>query len=132
MNLTTTLTKIYKHAPCDIGFEILIRNTTGSEEFSDGKQYEESIARQFAHLTDEEKNKEITLLDILDSNGVEDAFWALRCWGYKDYCLLLADVAESVLHIWEEEYPDDDRTRRCIEGIRLFHAVKLTGKELER
>ena len=74
---------------------------------------------------------EVSILQILEINGVEDAFWALRTQKYKDYCLVLADIAESVLHIFEEEYPDDKRPRRTIQAIRDYKAGKISKKELE-
>ena len=40
----------------------------------------------------------VTPLDILGTVGIKDAMWALRAFAYKDYCLLLADIAEGV---WE-------------------------------
>jgi len=36
---------------------------------------------------------EVSLIQILESNGIQDAVWALRCFDYTDYCLFLADVA---------------------------------------
>jgi len=132
MNLTTTLTEIFKQHMTKASFATLIFNITGNENFSNGKQHEKSIESQFNLLSYEEKNKEVSLLDILESNGIADAFWALQCWGFDDYCLLLADVTESVLHIWEKEYPDDDRPRKYIEGIRLFYDEKITAERLNK
>jgi len=75
-------------------------------------------------------NKEVTILEILEHNGVRDAFWALRTQEYKDYCLILADIAESVLHIFEEKYPDDKRPREAVNAIRLWSDEKITNQEL--
>ena len=74
--------------------------------------------------------EEISILEILESNGIEDAVNALQTLPYKDYCLFNADVAENVLHMFEEEFPDDKRPRNLIEGIRLYHAGKITKDEL--
>lgn len=79
-----------------------------------------------------DKDAKVTLLQILDSNGVRDAFWALRCWDYKIYCDLLADVAESVLHIFEERYPNNKRPRQAIDGIRKFKRGEITLEELRK
>ncbi len=46
--------------------------------------------------------------------------------------MLLANVAESVLYIFEERYPSDKRPRLAIEGIRDWHAGKITSEELAR
>jgi len=35
-------------------------------------------------------NKEISILEILNHNGVKDAYWALRTQDYRDFCLILA------------------------------------------
>ena len=73
---------------------------------------------------------EVSILEILDCNGVKDAFWALRTQKYEDYCLILADVAESVLHIYENKYPTDERPRLAIQGIRDYKAGLISIKEL--
>ena len=72
----------------------------------------------------------VSILEILNTNGVEDAFWALRTQKYEDYCLILADVAESVLHIYENKYPTDERPRLAIQGIRDYKAGLISIKEL--
>ena len=74
---------------------------------------------------------EVSILQILESNGVEDAFWALRTQDYKDYCLILADIAESVLDIAEEKFPKDVRPRKGIQGIRDYKDGKISIKELK-
>ena len=66
------------------------------------------------------KDTPITLLQILDINGLDDALWALRaCDDAEKFSRLLAcDYAEHVLHIFETQYPDDDRLRKAIEVSR--------------
>jgi len=73
---------------------------------------------------------EVTPIDILKYIGIKDAIWCLYAFKYRDYCLFLADVAESVLHIFEDEYPNDNRPRKAIEGIRLYHTGKVDKDEL--
>ena len=51
--------------------------------------------------------------------------------GGKIRYLLYADIAESVLHIFENKFPDDKQPRNAIEGIRKFVAGIITEKELE-
>jgi hypothetical protein len=111
--LTTTLNEILMHEPCGIdsggktGFSLLLKNL--------GKT-----------VPDDEP---LTVMQILESNGIEDAVWSLQCFDYRDYCLFLADVAESVLHIYEAEY-DNPAPRLAIQGIRDYHSGKITKKEL--
>jgi hypothetical protein len=65
----------------------------------------------------------INLLRILELNGIYDCIWSLRateqnCETIKR--LFAADCAESVLHIYEDQYPGDDRPRLAIEAARRF------------
>ena len=82
------------------------------------------------HLGTDNLDTEVTVLQILEICGIKDAVYALKTQNYKDYCLFLADVAESVLYIFEKEYPDDQRPRKCIEGVRLWYNGKITDEEL--
>ncbi len=62
----------------------------------------------------------ITLLQILDINGLDDALWALRaCDDAEVFSRLLAcDYAEHVLHLFEAQCPGDDRPHKAIEVAR--------------
>ena len=65
----------------------------------------------------------IALTTILDSNGLDDALWALRatttnCDRFAR--LLTADFAEQVLPIWTAAYPTDNRIELCIQAARNF------------
>ena len=65
----------------------------------------------------------INVLTILEHNGLEDAIWALRATlqsSDKVCRLFSADCAESVLHIFEDEQPDDMRPRNTIQAARDF------------
>ena len=123
--MKTTLREIYGHIPCSDGFAQLIYSVTGRKEFPGT-----GISDQFSLLTEDEKNREIGLIEILEYNGIAHAVWALRCFEYRDYCLFLAEVAESVLPIFEAEHPDDDRPRKAIEAVRDFHYGKISPEEL--
>src|SRR5690606_40470249 len=68
---------------------------------------------------------------ILESNGIKDAVWSLNVLAYKERCLFQADVAESVLHIFEAKYPDDSRPRKAIKAIRDYHAGLISRNELD-
>lgn len=76
-------------------------------------------------------NTPVSLEHILNSNGIRDAVWALRFFEYKEYCLFLADVAESVLPLFEKEHKNDDSPRKLIQLIRDYHADKVSKTELE-
>ena len=112
--MKTTLRKIWSHDPCG--------KTTGSNRGWD---------QLTKNLGTHDADTEVTLMQILRSNGIEDAIWALRCFDYIDYCLFLADIAESVLDIFEKHTGyKDNSARRCIGGIHLFHDGLITVDEL--
>ena len=106
--MKTTLNIIKSHHPCPDGWAKLLKSLGKT------KADDEPVSLEY----------------ILNSNGIQDAVWALRCFDYKEYCLFLSDVAESVLPIFEDKYPDDKRPRKCIEGIRLYHAGEIGLSEL--
>lgn len=102
-NITTILGAIKYHNPCEYGWKKLCK-TLGT--------------------TDPET--EVTLSQILDSNGVQDAFWALRCWDYRKCCLLIADVIDTPAI----------RNHSCVavsempDIIRGWHAGMITDDQL--
>ena len=76
-------------------------------------------------------NEPIELKYILDTLGLDDAVWSLRSIdANRDVRLFACDCAESVLHIFEESYPNDKRPRKTIEISRLFADGKATREEL--
>jgi len=79
-----------------------------------------------------DQDKEIKIMEILGEMefDAENAFWALKTQEYKDICLLYAEIAESVLSIFEAIYPNDLAPRNAIDGIRLWHSGKITDEEL--
>jgi hypothetical protein len=81
----------------------------------------------------EADDEELTIKQILDSNGVKDAIWALQTVkGHdKEIRMFDCDCAEMVLSIFEKHYPNDDRPRRAIEVSRMFINGDATGKELD-
>lgn len=74
-------------------------------------------------------DKPLDLMYILESNGIKDAVWALRCFEYRDYCLFLADIAESVLPIYEAKNTSL-APRKAIQAIRDYEAGLITKDEL--
>jgi len=106
--LTTTLNEIKDYSPCAEGWTKLLRSLDKTKADDDP----------------------LDIIYILESNGIEDAIWCLRCFNYKDYCLFLADVAESVLPLSEAKHPGDQRPRETIEIIRAYKRGEVTKEEL--
>lgn len=108
---TTTLNEIKRHNPCESGWKKLTKNLGGIRKYG--------------------KDTPVTLLQILDSNGLNDALWALRACNDERFARLLAcDYAEHILHIFESRYPDDKRPRRAIEVSRRCADGLATEDEL--
>jgi hypothetical protein len=100
----TTLNKIRKHSPCEDGWTKLLSSL--------GKTKADNVRLSYKH--------------ILEINGFEDALWTLKT--HKDenkVRLFAADIAERVLHIFEEKRPDDDRPRKAIQAARDFANGKI-------
>src|SRR5690554_5884207 len=108
--MNTTLNEIKKHHPCSEGWEKLLSSL--------GKTKADDEPLPFKH--------------ILDSNGIEDALWALCVLPFKDQALFRADIAESVLHNFETKYPSDTRPRQAIEALRLFARGAIGKKDLNK
>ena len=81
------------------------------------------LAKALGGITKYGKDTPIDLLTILETNGVNDCLWALQATtedASRITELIIADVAESVLHIYEREYPTDKRVRECIQARRAY------------
>ena len=70
-NFTVTLAALRKEGACINGYNKVVRAVQG-REFSDGDHGRETYIR-FAH------KDPIPLILIVESNGLDDALWALRC-----------------------------------------------------
>jgi hypothetical protein len=96
-NAITTLNEIRAHAPCQDGWEKLLK-----------------------HLVKTKADDEpLHLLTILESNGFGDATWCLRADSldrlsrhFQAWC------ADQVLHLFETEHPNDARVRNQIAMLR--------------
>lgn len=98
--MKTTLNKIREHNPCEYSWKKLLK-----------------------HLNKTEADDEpLEIKTILDSNGIQDAVWALRAVdGHdRDIRLFIYDCAESVLHLFEKEFANDYRPREAIDTSRRF------------
>ena len=95
---TVSLNSILAQDPCDEGLE--------------------AFEEKFGHL---DPDAPVPLLACLESNSVPAVIWALRAV-QQDIStiipLIAADFAESVLHLFEENFPNDDRPRKAIEAAR--------------
>ena len=67
-------------------------------------------------------NNEITIFKLLEVLPFKDFGWWLRnCKMTKKQIVIISILcAESVLHIYEKEYPNDSRVRDCIEATKKY------------
>jgi hypothetical protein len=111
MKITTTLNRIKENKPCSDGWTKLLTflNKTKADD------------------------EELDLLTILESNGVQDCLWAFKCTDNYDsiYRHIAADFAESVLYIFEKEYPNDNRPRLSIQAAKDYADGKINKEELD-
>ncbi len=112
MSIFTTLNKIREHSPCSTGWSKLLKSLDKT------------------HADDEP----LALEHILDSNGLDDALWALRAVkGHdKDLRLFACQCARLVLPIFEEKYPEDDRPRKAIKAAESFALGQIDKAELAK
>ncbi len=108
-NSTTTLKRIREGSP-------------GS-----GRACEEGYAKLLKTLGKTKADDEpVTLLQVLDSNGFDDALWVLS-YAMPDDRLarhFQAWCAEQVLHLFEAEFPNDTRVRDQIAMLRNDDATE--------
>jgi hypothetical protein len=109
--MQTTLIKIKEQSPCKEGWIKLLTFLNKIE-------------------ADDEP---LELKTILESNGTSDTIWVLRT--VEDYDkeirLMAADFTESVLHIFEEKYPEDNRPRKAINAARDFANGLIIAEQLD-
>ena len=100
--MQTTLNKIKQHNPCSEGWVKLLKFLNKT-------------------IADDEP---LELTTILESNGLDDALWALRAVDGKDkeIRLMACDFAESVVHLTNDErcYKAIDVSRRYANGEVSF------------
>lgn len=115
--LKTTFEKIRKAKPCSTGWNQLLSY----------------------HNKDMDMNREISLVDILKSNGIDDAIWAVKhIHDYKDYCLFMVELAENTLPYFKEADPNNPLLEQILESIKDYHRgnkpysqIKLAGDNLK-
>ena len=115
--ITTTLKAIRQHRPCGLehgstnGYQKLVKFL--------GKDYGDETPIRFSQIT--------------ESNGADDAYWCSRALPEEydnEVRLLLVDVAERVLPIYEARYPDCKKPRQAIEAARAFARGEISKEEL--
>lgn len=105
MTLTTTLNQIRAHHPCAGGWEKLLK-----------------------HLGKTKADDEpISLLTILDSNGLDDALWSLRAFegGDRDIRLFAVWCARQVQHLVA-----DERSVKVLDDAEQFANGLCSEEEL--
>ena len=110
MAIFTTLNDIREHSPCASGWTKLLKSL--------GKTHSD--------------NEPLPLEHILESNGLDDAIWALRAIKNHDKGtrLFAYKCAHLVLPIFEEKYSDDDRPRKAIEAAGAYARGEISESEI--
>ena len=109
MKLTTTFALLREASACKPRYTFL-RESLSREEYAD--------------------DTPINLLTILETNGLEDALWALSATAEnceKVARFMAADFAEQVLPIWEK-YSKDKRPELAIKASRDFANGLITDQ----
>ena len=104
--MQTTLNKIREHGPCVEGWEKLLR-----------------------HLGKTKADDEpLPIINVLDSNGLDDALWCLRAVSGHDREIRLFAVwcARQVEHLME-----DERSKNALTVAERFANGEATTKELD-
>lgn len=111
---TTTLAKLHAAGACEPRYRHLCKSLGGVRKYG--------------------RNTPITLLQILDICGLDDALWALRaCDNAEAFSReTVCRFAERVLPIYEAKHPSDDRPRKCIETARRYACGAATSYDLMR
>ncbi|MDN7998084.1 hypothetical protein QZN00_13090 [Burkholderia multivorans] len=115
---TVTLDALRKAGACYNGYNKLVRSLQG-QPFTDEDEGRESYIR-FRH------DAEIPLLDILKSNGLDDALWSLRCISGADRDIRLFAIwcARQVEHLME-----DQRSKDALNVAERFANGEATEEE---
>jgi hypothetical protein len=111
-----------------------MKTTLNYEELKELDACSDGIATFY----DAHGDKTVTLSEGFKSNGWGDFWWyiseikdQLSSEQHRDLRLLACDYAESVLGLFEKEYPDDDRPRKAIEVSRLYAHGNVSKKQLD-
>ncbi|MCA8389222.1 hypothetical protein LGN11_26335 [Burkholderia multivorans] len=115
---TVTLDALRKAGACYEGYNKLIRSIQG-ETFS----AEDAARNSYIHF---KHDAEIPLVDVLNSNGIDDALWSLRCVSGADRDIRLFAVwcARQVEHLME-----DQRSKDALDVAERFANGEATEEE---
>ena len=113
MKLTTTFRRLRAAGACPGRYEFL-RRALPREKYGDVDP--------------------IDLLTILETNGLDDALWAMGATA--ENCdtiarLMAADFAEEVLPIWRKFAPEDRRPELAIAAARDFAHGRINSAQLD-
>jgi len=80
------------------------------------------LAKRLGGIKGYGRDTPITIVQILDICGLDDALWALRaCPEHDDFkCILCLDYAEHVLPLAEMLFHDNGKIRECLHAIRDY------------
>lgn len=117
--ITTTLENLRTKGACFEGYNCLVRSLQG-KVFTDADAERESYIK-FNHV------ESIPLSYIVESNGIDDALWALRASTAtdKDMRLYAVHCARQVAHL-----SSDPRVEHCLEVAERHAYGKATDAEL--
>ena len=111
--IATTLNDILKHDPCNQG----------------GDPEDGGWAQLTAYLGKSEPDDEpLPLSTILESNGIDDAMWAMCCLGPEHESwirLMVCDMVEPAL-----KYTDDERAHNAVRVTRQYARGECSEDEL--
>ena len=99
--INTTFNLAHKANACTSGYKKLAEYLGGIEKYG--------------------KDTPIPLTTVLESNGLDDTIWALRCTIEPSENILIeftCRCTEHILHFYEDKYPNDKRPRQAIEAAR--------------
>jgi hypothetical protein len=107
--MKTTFQKIRDNNPCGDGWRKLI-----------------------CYYKPESFNEEVTIEEIVKSNGIKDAIWALRAVDDKKKIVMFSiAVAKTCLSNFEKYFPNDNRVRKCLEITEKYINDECTLEDLE-
>lgn len=119
-SFTTTLAALRKAGACLVGYNKVVRAIQGRPFTS-----EDSMRNSYIRFKHEGP---ISLLSILDSNGFDDALWALRCVPEVDrdarlYAVSCARQVQSLM--------TDPRSVEALKVVERFANGEATQEELD-
>ncbi|MCL4651600.1 hypothetical protein L0Z19_09225 [Burkholderia multivorans] len=115
---TVTLAALRKAGACYDGYNKLVRSLQG-QPFTE----EDENRNSYIHF---KHDAEIPLVDVLNSNGIDDALWSLRCVSDADRDIRLFAVwcARQVEHLMQ-----DQRSKDALDVAERFANGEATEEE---